>query len=55
MVDTNVSSQMDDLYANVSSLIDQLRKEMQDMRNDFNENDNAFFLCSMAIIIFCLL
>lgn len=29
-----------------------LQQEMDEMKNDFSENDNAFFLCSMSLIIF---
>ncbi|PAV62524.1 hypothetical protein WR25_00151 [Diploscapter pachys] len=37
---------------NYTAEIIELQRELQKLRDDFSENDNAFFLCSMAIIIF---
>lgn len=38
---------------NYTAEIIELRNEMNQMQMDFSENSNAFFLCSMALIIFC--
>ncbi|CAD6185075.1 unnamed protein product [Caenorhabditis auriculariae] len=39
---------------NYTAQIMQLQKEIDQIRADFTDNDNAFFLCSMAIIIFLM-
>ncbi|PIO70259.1 hypothetical protein TELCIR_07888 [Teladorsagia circumcincta] len=37
---------------NYTAEIIELRNQITQMQEDFAENDNAFFLCSMALIIF---
>ncbi|VDM73063.1 unnamed protein product [Strongylus vulgaris] len=39
---------------NYTAEIIELRNEIYQMQKDFSENDNAFFLCSMALIIFLM-
>ena len=38
---------------NLTMEVDDLKKEIEQMQSDLADNENAFFLCSMAIIIFC--
>lgn len=42
-----------DLIANLTKEVRTLEKQVSDMKDDFTGNDNAFFMCSMALIIFC--
>ncbi|KAE9413561.1 hypothetical protein Angca_008620 [Angiostrongylus cantonensis] len=37
---------------NYTAEIIELRREIEQIRQDFADNDNAFFLCSMALVIF---
>lgn len=40
---------------NYTAQIILLQQEIDEMKEDFSENDNAFFLCSMSLIIFRML
>ncbi|UMM41446.1 hypothetical protein L5515_017707 [Caenorhabditis briggsae] len=39
---------------NYTAQIIMLQQEIDEMKEDFSENDNAFFLCSMSLIIFLM-
>lgn len=41
------------LLANLTAELDALTKDLEQVKAELADNDNAFFMCSMALIIFC--
>lgn len=43
------------LAANLTTQLNELQSELELLRNSVGENNDAFFNCAMALIIFCQL
>lgn len=50
----NSTENIGQLAANLSAELAEIQKELETLRSGVGENNDAFFNCAMALIIFCI-